>query len=49
MVESNIRSLLHLVGELKQGLDLERQQLWSESGVNFAELLAHTLGTFNVN
>ncbi len=49
MVESNIRSLLHLVGELKQALDLERQQLWSESGINFAELLAHTLGTFNVN
>ena len=49
MVESNIRSLLHLVGELKQALDPERQQLWSESGVNFAELLVHTLETFNAN
>ena len=49
MVQSNIRSLLHLVGELKKGLDLERQQLWSESGANFAEVLAHTLGAFNVN
>jgi hypothetical protein len=49
MVQSNVQSLLHLVGELKQGLDLESQQLWSESGVNFAELLAHTLEAFNVN
>jgi hypothetical protein len=49
LVQSNIRSLLHLVGELKQSLNLERQQLWSESGVNFAELLAHTLEAFNAN
>ena len=49
MVQSNVRSLLHLVGEIDQGLDLERRQLWSESGANFAEVLSQSLGTFNVN
>jgi hypothetical protein len=43
MVQSNIRSLLHLVGEIDQGLDLERRQLWSESGENFAEVLAEAV------
>jgi hypothetical protein len=27
----------------------ERRSLWSESGANFADVLAHVLGTINVN
>jgi hypothetical protein len=49
MVQSNVRSLLHLVGEIDGNLDLERRQLWSESGVNFAEVLAQSVGSFHVN
>jgi len=45
MVQSNIRSLLHLVSDIERGVDLQRRQLWSESGENFAELLAQSLGT----
>ena len=48
MVQSNIRSLLHLVGEIDQILDLERRQLWSESGANFAELVAAALENFHI-
>jgi len=46
---SNLRSLLHLVGEIEQALPLESRQLWSESGTNFAEVLTQTLGKFGVN
>jgi len=49
MVQSNVQSLLHLVGEIDATLDLERRQLWSESGVNFAEILAQSVGSFHVN
>jgi len=49
MVQSNIRSLLHLVGDLERALDLERRQVWSESGANFAEVLKQALGTQHVN
>jgi hypothetical protein len=49
MVQSNVRSMLHLVDQIDSDLDLERRQLWSESGVNFAELLSQAVGTFNVN
>jgi len=49
MVQSNVRSLLHLVGEIDGNLDLERRQLWSESGVNFSEVLAQSVGSFHVN
>ncbi len=44
--QSNLRSLLHLVGELDKGLPVERRLLWSESGANFAELVEETLGRF---
>jgi hypothetical protein len=44
MVQSNIRSLLHLVGDLERELELERRQLWSESGENFAAVLLQALG-----
>ena len=47
MIQSNIRSVLRLVSELERGLDLERRQLWSESGVNFAEVLAQALESVN--
>lgn len=49
MVQSNVRSMLHLVGEIDRMLDLERRQLWSESGVNFAEVLAQAVSIYNVN
>jgi len=49
MGQSNVKSLLHLVGDLERGLDLERRQVWSESGANFAEVLQQALGTFHVN
>jgi hypothetical protein len=49
MGQSNLKSLLHLVGEIERGLPLERRQLWSESGANFAELLAESLSRYGVN
>lgn len=49
MGQSNLKSLLHLVGDLERELDLERRQLWSESGANFAEVLKQVLGTYYVN
>jgi hypothetical protein len=49
MGQSNLRSLLHLVGEIDKALPLESRQLWSESGANFAELLTESLGKFGVN
>lgn len=44
VVRSNIRSLLHLVHEIDNSLPVERRQLWSESGENFAERLQAALG-----
>jgi hypothetical protein len=49
MGQSNLKSLLHLVGELERGLDLEKRQVWSESGANFAEVLRQALGQYSVN
>ncbi len=43
MVRSNITSLLRLVRSLDEGLAIERRQLWSESGENFAERLQSAL------
>ncbi len=43
LVESNIRSLLSLVHDLDNNLAVERRQLWSESGENFAERLQTAL------
>lgn len=39
MAQSNIRSLLHLVGELDRVLNAEARRLWTDSGGNFAEKL----------
>lgn len=49
MGQSNLRSLLRLVSSVERGLPLESRKLWSESGVNFAELLAETLARYSVN
>ena len=49
MGQSNLKSLLHLVGELEQTLDMETRQVWSESGANFAEVLQQALGKYLVN
>jgi len=43
MVESNIRSLLKLVHDVDDVLKVERRQLWTESGENFAERLQQAL------
>ncbi len=43
MVQSNIRSLLHLVHELDDVLAIERRRLETESGENFAERLQAAL------
>lgn len=49
MQESNLRSLLHLVKEIEGALPLSRRNLWSESGANFAELLAKAVGDYSIN
>jgi len=46
MGQSNLKSLLKLVGDLERTLDLENRRVWSESGANFAEVLKQALGTF---
>ncbi len=49
MGESNLKSLLRLTGELESGLEVERRQLWSESGANFADVLKQAVGAYHVN
>ncbi len=49
MQQSNIRSLLYLVTQLEQALPLSRRKLWSESGANFAEILAKAVQGFSTN
>ena len=49
MGESNLRSLLHFVGELERAIPLESRRLWSESGSSFAGTLVESLGRFEVN
>ncbi len=46
MVRANIQSLLRLVHELDDVLNMDRRQLWSESGENFAQRLESTLRDF---
>jgi hypothetical protein len=43
MVRDNIQSLLRLVHDIDNKLKVERRQLWSESGENFADRLHATL------
>jgi hypothetical protein len=49
MGESNLKSLLKLVKDLEDSLDLVHRRLWSESGANFADVLRETLGNYYVN
>ena len=49
MGQSNLKSLLRLVSTVERGLPVENRKLWSESGVNFAELLAETISRYSVN
>ncbi len=49
MGQSNLRSLLHLVTDIEQSLPVAKRQLWSESGINFAELLADTVSRLEIN
>jgi hypothetical protein len=44
MGQSNLRSLLHLVGEIEAKLPMEKRKLWSESGANFAEVVLERIG-----
>lgn len=43
MVRENIQSLLRLVHDLDNKLNVDQRRLWSESGENFAERLQTTL------
>jgi hypothetical protein len=49
MGRSNLLSLLHLVGDIERALPIQRRRIWSESGANFAELLAETVARLEVN
>lgn len=49
MGQSNLRSLLHLVSDIEKRLPVQRRSIWSESGVNFAELLAETVSRLEIN
>jgi len=44
MVRANLRSLLRLVHDLDARLPVERRQLWSDSGENFAAKLGLAIG-----
>jgi hypothetical protein len=48
MIQSNIRSLLHLVGDLDRALPLERRILSSEGGGSFAEMLHDSLSGLRI-
>ena len=43
MMQSNIRSLLHLTAELDKALNPQNRRLWTESGESFVEKLMGTL------
>lgn len=49
MGQSNLRSLLHLVSDIERSVPIEKRRLWSESGVNFAELMADTIARLQIN
>ncbi len=38
-----------LVSDVERNMPLERRRIWSESGVNFADLLAETVVCYSVN
>ncbi|HLX43047.1 MAG TPA: hypothetical protein VKR43_06420 [Bryobacteraceae bacterium] len=43
MGQSNLKSLVHLVQDIEKRLDLDRRQLWSESGQSPADAIAEAL------
>lgn len=43
MGQSNLKSLVHLVHEIESRMDLDRRQLWSESGQSPADAIAEAL------
>lgn len=43
MGQSNLQSLVHLVQDIESHMDLERRQLWSESGQSPADAIAEAL------
>jgi hypothetical protein len=43
MGQSNLKSLVHLVQDIEKRMDLERRQLWSESGQSPADVIAEAL------
>ncbi|MBZ5606135.1 MAG: hypothetical protein LAO79_27905 [Acidobacteriia bacterium] len=43
MAQSNLKSLVTLVHQIEQTLQVERRQLWSESGVSPVDLIAQEL------
>ena len=49
MSQSNLKSLIHLVHEIEITLDLERRQLWSESGENPVDLILQALDPSRVD
>jgi len=49
MSQSNLKSLVHLVHEIEITLDLERRQLWSESGENPVDLILQALDPSRVD
>jgi hypothetical protein len=44
LIESNVKSLLHLVHEVEDALPVEKRLLETESGENFAAKLTQSLG-----
>jgi hypothetical protein len=44
-IRSNVRSLLHLAGDMDRAFNFERRTLWSESGENLARRLEEALGS----
>jgi hypothetical protein len=49
MSQSNLKSLIHLVHEIEMTLDLERRQLWSESGENPVDVILQALDPSRVD
>lgn len=49
MQQSNLRSLVTLVTEVSQALEVKSRQLWSENGLSFADVLAGAVEEFGPN
>jgi hypothetical protein len=43
LVQSNLKSLIYLVHEIERVVDVERRELWSESGLTPVELVSRAL------